>query len=92
METIDKGLKKYVITPNMPGYEKEQKKLKLLRDITEEDLVRLTEIRIKRISKFNTFKADEEIAKLKETLETIKHHLANLTEYAIAYFETLLSK
>lgn len=90
--TIDAGLKKYVITPEQAGYEKEQKKLKLLRNITEEDLVRLTEIRIKRISKFNTFKADEEIAKLKETLEEIKHHLAHLTEYAIAYFESLLTK
>jgi topoisomerase IV subunit A len=64
----------------------------LLRDITEDDLVRLTEIRIKRISKFNTFKADEEIAKLSEELAQTKHHLEHLTEYAIAYFETLLSK
>lgn len=92
LEAIDKGLKKYVIGPSQPGYEKEQKKIKLLRDITEEDLTRLTEIRIKRISKYNTFKADEEIAKLKEELDQTKHHLAHLTEYAIAYFESLLAK
>jgi topoisomerase IV subunit A len=92
LETIDKGLKKHIATPSMPGYEKEQKRLKLLRDITEEDLVRLTEIKIKRISKFNSFKADEEIAKLKTELEQTIHHLAHLTEYAVAYFENLLAK
>lgn len=57
-----------------------------------EDIVRLTEIRIKRISKFNAFKADEEIAKLNGELEETKHHLVHLTEYAIAYFENLLAK
>ncbi|MCC7246494.1 MAG: DNA gyrase/topoisomerase IV subunit A [Saprospiraceae bacterium] len=92
LETIDKGLKKYVITPADPGYAKESKKIKLLREVTEEDIVRLTEIRIKRISKFNAFKADEEIAKLNGELEETKHHLVHLTEYAIAYFENLLAK
>ncbi|MBL7826046.1 MAG: DNA gyrase/topoisomerase IV subunit A [Saprospiraceae bacterium] len=92
LETIDKGLRKYVITPSEDGYAKEAKKIKLLRDITEEDLVRLTEIKIKRISKFNSFKADEEIAKLNDELVQTKHHLENLTEYAVQYFETLLTK
>ncbi len=92
LEVIQKGLNKYLITPSQAGYEKETKKIKLLRDITEDDLLRLTEIRIKRISKFNTFKADEEIAKLNEELTETKHHLAHLTEYAIAWFEGLLSK
>ncbi|HAD14833.1 MAG TPA: DNA gyrase/topoisomerase IV subunit A [Saprospirales bacterium] len=92
LETIDIGLKKYVITPADPGYAKETKKVKLLREVTEEDIVRLTEIRIKRISKFNSFKADEEISKLNDELTQTKHHLDHLTEYAIAYFENLLSK
>lgn len=92
LETIDAGLRKYIITPEEPGYAQEKKRIKLLRDITEEDLVRLTEIKIKRISKFNSFKADEEIAKLNEELAQTKHHLEFLTEYAIAYFENLLSK
>ncbi len=92
IQTIDVGLKKYVVTPREPIYDKEVKKIKLLREITEEDIVRLTEIRIKRISKFNSFKADEEIAKLNNELLETKHHLAHLTEYAIAYFETLLHK
>ena len=92
IETIDKGLKKFVITPSETGYDKETKRIKLLRDVTVEDIARLTEIRIKRISKYNSFKADEDMAKLNaELLETL-HHLAHLTEYAIAYFEDLLSK
>ncbi len=92
IQTIDRGLKKYVITPREPGYVKEAKKIKLLREVTEEDIVRLTEIRIKRISKFNSFKADEDIAKLNDELLQTMHHLAHLTEYAVAYFETLLHK
>lgn len=92
LETIDAGLKKYVTTPQEPGYAKEPKKVKLLREITSDDLARLTEIRIKRISKFNSFKADEEIAKLNEHLAETLHHLAHLTEYAISYFERLQEK
>ncbi|HMX40125.1 MAG TPA: DNA gyrase/topoisomerase IV subunit A, partial [Saprospiraceae bacterium] len=92
LSTIEAGLGKYIVTPSQPGYAKETKKIKLLRDITEDDILRLTEIRIKRISKFNSFKADEEIAKLNGELEQTIHHLAHLTEYAIAYFETLLAK
>jgi topoisomerase-4 subunit A len=91
LEAVEAGLRKYVRTPN----EKEQTdddRLLLLRDITEEDLIRLTEIKIKRISKFNSFKADEQIAKLKEELQEVEHHLANLTDFTIAYFEQLLAK
>jgi topoisomerase IV subunit A len=92
ISTIDTGLKKYVVTPSMADYNKPGKRIQLLREVTEEDIVRLTEIRIKRISKFNSFKADEEIAKLNEELTQTKHHLAHLVEYAIAYFENLLAK
>lgn len=42
--------------------------MKLLRDITEDDILRLTEIKIKRISKFNSFEADEHLLKLNEEL------------------------
>lgn len=91
IETIDQELKKYIATPkdNAP---KTDKRLHLMRDITEEDIVRLTEIKIKRISKFNSFKADELIAKIEEELKQVKYDLAHLTEYAIAYFENLLAK
>lgn len=63
-----------------------------LREITEDDIVALTEIRIKRISKFNSFKADEQIKKLEEAIKQVKHHLRHLTKYAIAYFERLKEK
>ncbi|MBL7783824.1 MAG: DNA gyrase/topoisomerase IV subunit A [Saprospiraceae bacterium] len=91
LSTIDTGLRKYVVTPDMKPAATD-KRLRLLREITEDDILRLTEIRIKRISKFNSFKADEEINKLNEELSETKHHLEHLTEYAIAYFENLLSK
>ncbi|MEM9834914.1 MAG: DNA gyrase/topoisomerase IV subunit A [Bacteroidota bacterium] len=88
---IRAGLKKYIAEPSDKP-KKSDKRLRLLRDITEDDITRLTEIRIKRISKYNSFKADEKIADLKEQLEEVKHHLAHLTEYAIAYYQRLLDK
>ncbi len=91
IETIDRELKKYVVGPGEKP-KPSDKRIHLLRDVTEEDIVRLTEIKIKRISKFNSFKADEIIAKLEETLAEVKHHLAHLTEYAIDYFQRLLDK
>ncbi len=78
LETIDKGL-----TPYKPDF---------YRQITQEDLVRLTEIKIKRISRFDTFKADELMRKLQEELQETEHHLANLIAYAVSYFERLLKK
>lgn len=91
IETIDRELKKYVATPSDKP-KSSDKRLRLLRDVTEDDIVRLTEIKIKRISKFNSFKADELIAKLEEALKEVKHNLAHLTDYAVAYFENLLTK
>ena len=91
IEAIDLGLKKYIITPSMVDADPIGK-IVLVRDVTEEDILRLTEIKIKRISKFNGFKADELIAKIEEELKDVMYHLANLTAYAIAYFENLLKK
>ena len=91
IETIDRELKKYIATPKDKA-PKTDKRLHLMRDITEEDIVRLTEIKIKRISKFNSFKADEIITKIEEELKQVKYDLAHLTEFAIAYFENLLAK
>ena len=91
IEAIRTGLDKYVVTPSANAT-KTDKRLHLLRDITDEDIVRLTEIRIKRISKFNSFKADEKIALLEEELKEVRHHLAHLTDYAVAYFNNLLKK
>lgn len=78
IDTIDKGLKPY-------------KKL-FKREITTDDIVRLTEIKIKRISKFDSFKADEEIKGIEEELKTVAHDLKHITEYSIKWFQTLLKK
>lgn len=91
IEVIGRELTKYVAVPS-DSPKPNDKRLRLMREITEEDIVKLTEIRIKRISKYNSFKADEYIAKLEEELEQVKHHLAHLTDYAIAYFQQLLDK
>ncbi|MGB0789040.1 MAG: DNA gyrase/topoisomerase IV subunit A, partial [Marinirhabdus sp.] len=61
----------------------------LKRAVTEEDIVRLTEIRIKRISKFDIDKAQQKIDALEERIAQVKHHLKNLTAYAVAYFKRL---
>ncbi len=91
IETIDREMAKYIATPKDKP-KKSDKRLRLMRDITEDDIIRLTEIKIKRISKYNTFKADELIAKLEEELKQVIHDLAHLTEFTIAYFERLLQK
>ncbi|CAN5625803.1 DNA gyrase/topoisomerase IV subunit A [soil metagenome] len=78
ISTIDKGLEPF--------------KPQFYRVITEEDIVRLTEIKIKRISRFDGFKADELMKRLEEELKEVEHHLSNLIEYAIAYFKGLLGK
>lgn len=61
----------------------------LKRAVTEEDIVRLTEIRIKRISKFDIDKAQEKIEALEGEIEQVKHHLENLIDFAISYFQGL---
>ena len=92
VEIIDENLANFVATPTNPKKGKRDKRIELLRDVSEEDITRLTEIRIKRISKYNAFKADERIKNLEEELTQTKHHLAHLTEYTIAYFNELLKK
>ena len=91
LETIDKGLKKFVRVEGEKA-RADDARLVLRRAITADDLARLTEIRIKRISKFDGFKADEYIQRLETELAEVADHLANLTRYAIAYFEGLLKK
>ncbi|GAA4885227.1 DNA gyrase/topoisomerase IV subunit A [Flaviramulus aquimarinus] len=75
INAIDKGLKPHV------------KHLK--RAITTEDITRLTEIRIKRISKFDIDKAQQKIDALEDQIAEVKHHLEHLIDYAIAYFTRL---
>ncbi len=62
------------------------------REITRDDIVRLTEIRIKRISKYNSFKADETIKNIEAELEEVKNHLNHLIDFAINYFRAIKKK
>ncbi|MCK0191160.1 DNA gyrase/topoisomerase IV subunit A [Arenibacter sp. F20364] len=64
----------------------------LKRKVTEDDIVRLTEIRIKRISKFDLDKAQQYLDSLEDKIAEVKHHLANLIEFAINYFKSLKEK
>ncbi len=78
IRAIDEGLKPY--TKN------------LKRAVTEEDILRLTEIRIKRISKFDIDKAQEKIESLEGEIEQVKYDLAHITDFAIAFFTRLKEK
>lgn len=78
LEMIDKGLEPF-------------KKL-LRREITTEDIAALTEIKIKRISKFDGYKADERLRNLEDQIAQLKHHLEHLTDYAIEHFKNLIKK
>jgi topoisomerase-4 subunit A len=64
----------------------------LRREVTDEDITRLTEIRIKRISAYNRFQADEAMKKIEEGIKETKASLKKLTEYAVAWFEMLAEK
>lgn len=78
IQAIDKGLKPFT------GH--------LLREVTEEDIVRLTEIRIKRISKFDLDKAQQFLESLEGKIEQVKFHLENLIDYAVDYYKNLKTK
>lgn len=78
LEEIREGLKPFV--------------KQLRREVTDDDITRLTEIRIKRISAYNRFQADEAIAKIEAGIKETKNHLKNLTAYAVAWFEMLQEK
>ncbi|REC50903.1 DNA gyrase/topoisomerase IV subunit A [Chryseobacterium piscium] len=78
LKTIDKGLKPHTAH--------------LLREVTEEDILRLTEIRIKRISRFDLDKFKENIAALEGKIEQVRFHLANLIAYAIDYYQNIQKK
>lgn len=75
---IDKGLKPY-------------KKL-FKREITRDDIISLTEIKIKRISKYDSSRADEHIRGLEDELAEVANHLANIIPYAINYYRQIKKK
>lgn len=76
--TVDKGLEPY--------------KPDFYREIVEEDILRLLEIRIKRISKYDGFKAEEAMKRLQEELAEVLDNLANIVRYAIDYYKSILKK
>ncbi len=78
LNAIDQGLAPY--------------KKDFYRPITQEDLVQLTEIKIKRISKYDTTQAQAKLRSLQDNLTQVKHNLQHLTAYAIQYFKNLLEQ
>lgn len=76
--TIDKGLEPF--------------KKKLLREVTREDIIRLTEIKIKRISKYDSAKANQHIKDIELEMEEVKNHLNNIIPFTINYFKQIKKK
>ncbi len=64
----------------------------LMREVTQEDCVRLSNIPIKRISKFSSFKADEYIKGLEDQMDEVKNKLANIIDVTIDYFKEIKRK
>ncbi len=78
IETIDKGLEPY--TKN------------LLREITEEDIIKLTEIKIKKISKYDIDKAKQRIQAIEDEIQEVETHIQNIVPFTIRYFEGIKKK
>ncbi|MEK9773804.1 MAG: DNA gyrase/topoisomerase IV subunit A, partial [Opitutae bacterium] len=78
ISAVDKGLKPYVKIFH--------------RAITQDDILKLLEIRIKRISKYDSFRADEVIKGFEEEIKEVEGYLAQLTRYAIRYLKELKKK
>lgn len=75
LRTIEDGLKPFL--------------KKFIREVTKEDLINLTEIKIRRISKYDSEKSTKRIVSLEESLKEIRYNLDNLKEYVIKYFQHL---
>ncbi|MFH0865625.1 MAG: DNA gyrase/topoisomerase IV subunit A [Bacteroidota bacterium] len=78
IKAIDKGLEPF--------------KKKFYREITRDDILKLTEIKIKRISKYDTSKANEVIKSLESEMLKVENHLEHIVEYAIAFFNRIKEK
>ena len=77
LKAINKGLKPFI---NL-----------LKKEVSEDDILKLTEIKIKRISKFDLEKADKKIKQIEENIDKVKFNLENLNDFAIQYFKDLKS-
>ncbi len=78
IDTIHEGLKPYLHL--------------LHREVTHDDIIRLTEIKIKRISAYNTFEAEHHKEGIENEMQKIKHQLDHLVDYAIEWFEHIRNK
>ena len=78
IEAINKGLKPF--------------RKRLLRDVTRDDIIQLTEIKIKRISKYDVKRANEHIKGIELELDEVKNHLKNIIPFAINYFKQIKKK
>ncbi len=78
ISTIDEGLEPF--------------KPLLKRDVTKDDIIKLTEIKIKRISKYDAFKADEQLKSLETEIEEVEYNLAHIIQYTIDYFLRIKEK
>lgn len=78
LEAIDKGLEPY--------------KNLLRREVTRDDIIRLTEIKIKRISRFDAFKADDHIKSIEDEIEQVNYNLEHIIPYTITYFDRIKEK
>ncbi len=67
-------------------------KKKFLREVQDEDLQKLTQIPMIRITRFDSIKADDLLKELDLKIEQVKHHLINLTDYAVEFFKDLKKK
>ncbi|WP_294179504.1 DNA gyrase/topoisomerase IV subunit A [uncultured Coprobacter sp.] len=67
-------------------------KSSFVREVTREDILKLMEIKMGRILKFNSEKAEEQIAAIKTDIEEIENHLAHIVDYTIRWYEALKSK
>lgn len=78
LEAIDKGLEPF--------------KPRFRRDVTTDDIIKLTEIKIKRISKYDAFRADEHIKSIEEEMQSVLHDMDNIVPYTIKWYQMLLKK
>lgn len=78
LKAIDEGLKPFLKN--------------LRREVTHDDLIRLTEIKIKRISKYNAFKADEHIRGIEDEMQEVNNHLEHLVDYTINFYKQIGKK
>ncbi len=78
LETIDKGLEPF--------------KKKLLKEVTRDDLIRLSNIPIRRISKYSSVKADDYIRQIESDIEEVKNHLDNIIPFTINYYRQIKKK